>query len=131
VPSIFAEYSFGHGLLTVLAFFFLVIWVWLFITIVMDLFRDRDLSGWWKAVWVFVLIVLPWLGALIYLIFRGGGMRDRAIEQQRELQQATDQYIRAAAASPADELSKLQDLRAGGVIDDAEFQRLKAKIVAR
>ena len=129
MPSIFAEYSFGHGLLTVLAFFFLMIWVWLFVTIVMDLFRDRDLSGWWKAVWVFVLIILPWFGALVYLIFRGGGMRDRAIEQQREIQQITDQYIRSAAASPADELGKLQDLRASGVIDEAEFQRLKAKIV--
>ena len=129
MPSIFAEYSFGHGLLTVLAFFFLMIWVWLFITIVMDLFRDRELSGWWKAVWVFVLIVLPWFGALVYLIFRGGGMRDRAIEQQREIQQVTDQYIRSAAASPADELGKLQDLRASGVIDEAEFQRLKARIV--
>lgn len=129
MPSIFAEYSFGHGLLTVLAFFSLVIWVWLFVTIVMDLFRDRDLSGWWKAIWVFVLIVLPWFGALVYLIFRGGGMRDRAIEQQREIQQVTDQYIRAAATSPADELGKLQDLRASGVLDEAEFQRLKAKIV--
>jgi hypothetical protein len=129
LPPILAEYSFGHGLLTVLAFFFLVIWVWLLITVMMDLFRDHELSGGWKAAWVFFLIFVPVITLLAYLIVRGGGMRERAIAQQREIQQATDSYIRNVAASPADELAKLTDLRDKGVVSSDEFDRLKAKIV--
>ncbi|HST43229.1 MAG TPA: PLDc N-terminal domain-containing protein [Conexibacter sp.] len=91
-----------------------------FITIVMDIFRDHELSGGWKALWCLFLIVLLFISALVYLIFRGNGMRDRAIAQQREIQQATNAYIRDVAASPADELVKLSD----------EFQKLKAKIVS-
>jgi hypothetical protein len=107
-----------------------VIWVWLFITIVMDLFRDHELGGGWKALWCLFLIVIPFLSALVYLIFRGNGMRDRAIAQQREMQRATNDYIRDVAASPADELVKLSELHARGVLSDDEFQRLKAKIVS-
>jgi hypothetical protein len=127
---VLAEYTFGQGLLTVLSIFFLVIWVWLMITIIIDLLRDHELSGWWKAVWVFFLIFVPFLTALIYLIARGGGMRERAIAQQREMQQATDAYIRQAATTPADELHKLSDLRDKGVISPEEFERLKAKVVS-
>jgi hypothetical protein len=130
MPSVFAEYSFGHALLTVCAFFLLVIWVWLLITVIMDLFRDHELSGWAKAAWVFFLVFVPVLTLLIYLITRGNGMRDRAIAQQREIQAATDSYIRQAASSPADELSKLTDLRDKGVLSPEEFDRLKAKVVA-
>lgn len=130
MPLVFADFTFGHALLTVVEIFFFVIWVWLFITIVMDLFRDRELSGGWKALWCLFLILIPFLSALVYLIFRGGGMRDRAIAQQREMQQATDAYIRDVAASPADELAKLSDLRDKGVLSEEEFQRLKAKVVS-
>lgn len=129
MPLVSADFTFGHALLTVVEIFFFVIWVWLFITIVMDLFRDHELSGGWKALWCFFLIVVPFLSALVYLIFRGNGMRDRAIAQQREIRQATDAYIRETAASPADELSKLSDLRDKGVLSEEEFQRLKAKVV--
>jgi ABC-type multidrug transport system fused ATPase/permease subunit len=130
LPAILADYSFGHALLTVCAFFLLVIWVWLLITVIMDLFRDHEISGAAKAAWVFFLVFLPVITLLVYLIARGGGMRDRAIAQQREIQQATDQYIRNAASSPADELSKLTDLRDKGVLSAEEFDRLKAKVVA-
>nr|WP_201447140.1 SHOCT domain-containing protein [Conexibacter woesei] len=126
---VFADFTFGHALLTVVEIFFFVIWVWLFITIVMDLFRDHELSGGWKALWCLFLIVVPFVSALVYLIFRGNGMRDRAIAQQREIQQATDAYIRDVAPSPADELTKLSELRDKGALSDEEFQRLKAKIV--
>jgi NADH:ubiquinone oxidoreductase subunit 6 (subunit J) len=130
VPSILADFTFGQALLTVLEIFILVIWVWLLITIMVDVFRDHELSGGWKAIWVFFLIFLPVITALIYLIVRGGGMRDRAIAHQRELQQATEQYIRHVANSPADELAKLSDLRDKGVLSEEEFQRLKGKVVA-
>lgn len=129
MPLVFADFTFGHALLTVVEIFFFVIWVWLFITIVMDLFRDHELSGGWKALWCLFLIVVPFISALVYLIFRGNGMRDRAIAQQREIQQATDAYIRDVAPSPADELAKLSELHDKGALSDQEFQRLKAKIV--
>lgn len=131
MPLVFGDFTFGHALLTVIEIFFFVIWVWLFITIVMDLFSDHELSGGWKALWCLFLIVLPFLSALVYLIFRGNGMRGRSIAKQQEIQQATNAYIRdVAASSPADELAKLVDLRDRGALTDAEFQQLKAKIVS-
>src|SRR6476659_7410703 len=121
MPLTLASYDLGDALLTVLAIFFMVIWIWILITVLIDLFRDHELSGWWKAVWVFALIFVPFLAVFIYLIARGGGMRDRAIQQQREMQQATDAYIRqtAGGASAADEIAKLDELRKSGAIDDA------------
>lgn len=129
MPLVFGDFTFGHALLTVIEIFFFVIWVWMFITIVMDLFSDHELSGGWKALWCLFLIVLPFLSALVYLIFRGNGMRGRAIAKQQEIQQATNAYIRDVAASPADELAKLADLHARGSISDDEFQKLKARVV--
>ncbi len=130
LSAIFAEFTFGHALLVVVEIFLFVIWIWILITIMLDLFRDRDLSGWAKAIWVLFLIFIPVLTGLVYLIFRGQGMRDRAIAQQREIQQATDSYIRNVASSPADELAKLADLREKGVLSEEEFQNLKAKVVS-
>lgn len=130
MTPVFAEFTFGQALLTVIEIFFFVIWVWMFIAIVMDLFRDHELSGGWKALWCLFLIVIPFFSALVYLIFRGSGMRERTISQQREIQQATNAYIRDVAASPADELTKLSDLHARGVLSDDEFQKLKAKVLA-
>lgn len=128
--TLYADFGLGEALVSLLAFFFLIIWVFLLITIVMDLFRDHELSGWWKAVWVFFLIVLPVLTALVYLIARGDGMRQRSINEQKAVQEATDDYIRGVASSPADELHKLNDLREKGVLSQEEFERLKAKIVS-
>jgi len=132
MSPVFADFTLGSALLTVADIFLFVIWIWLLITILMDLFRDHELSGWWKAVWVLFLVFLPFLGVLVYLIARGNGMRDRMIAQQREVQQATDAYIRqtVSASSPAEELSKLADLREKGAITEEEFQSLKAKVVA-
>jgi hypothetical protein len=95
-----------------------------------DLFRDHTLSGWAKAAWVFFLIFVPFITALIYLIARGQGMRDRAVAQQAELQKASDQYIKqVAGTSPVDELQKLNDLKDKGAISAAEYDKLKAQIV--
>ncbi|MGB2710257.1 MAG: SHOCT domain-containing protein [Conexibacter sp.] len=129
MTPLLADYDLGDALLTVLAIFFVVVWIWVLITILIDLFRDHELSGWLKAVWVFFLVFLPVLTVLIYLIVRGSGMRERALAEQQQTQQATEDYIRSVAGSPADELRKLADLRAQGAISPEEYERLKAKIV--
>jgi hypothetical protein len=126
-----ASYSLGDALLTVLEIFFLAIWFWIVITIVSDLFRDHELSGWWKAVWVFFLIFVPFVSALIYLIARGHGMRERAIQHAADIQKAQEAYIKqTAGTTPVDELHKLSDLREKGAISDQEYERLKAQIVS-
>ena len=126
-----ANFNLGDALLTVLGIFLLIAWFWILITIIADLFVDHELSGWWKAVWVLFLIALPFLGILIYLIARGQGMRDRALAQRAEAQKAMDKYVRdtAGAASPADELAKLSELKEKGAISDEEFERAKAKLL--
>jgi len=129
-PLLIADFTFGQALLTVLEIFLLVAWLWILFAIITDLFRDHELSGWAKAVWVFFLIFLPFLGALIYLIARGQGMRERAIKEQAEAKRHFDTYIRdTAGASPADELQKLSELKQRGDISDAEFERAKAKLL--
>jgi hypothetical protein len=127
-----ADISFGELLLIVAEIFFFVIWIWILVAIISDLFRDHELSGWWKAVWIFFLVLIPFLSALVYLIARGNGMRDRTIKAQSEAKEHFDQYVReqAHAASPADELHKLADLREKGVLSDAEFEAAKAKLLA-
>jgi Phospholipase_D-nuclease N-terminal/Short C-terminal domain len=126
----FADYTLGDALLTVLEIALLVIWIWILITIMIDIFRDHELSGWAKAAWVFFLIFVPFLTALIYLIARGHGMRDRAIQHQADLQKASEQYIRqAAGTSPVDELHKLSELKDKGSISQEEYDKLKAQIV--
>jgi hypothetical protein len=124
-----ADYGLGEALLTVLSIFFFVIWIWILITILSDLFRDQSVSGWGKAAWVFFLVFIPFLTALIYLGVRGHGMRERAIEAQREAKAQMDDYIRETAASPADELHKLSELHDKGSISDEEYEKLKAKVV--
>lgn len=125
-----AAYDIWDALLTVGAIFLLVMWAWVMITILIDLFRDHELSGWWKAVWVFFLLFLPVITALIYLIARGGGMQRRAIAAQEHARKATEEYIRTVAqSSPVDELHRLAELRERGAITEEEFQRLKAKLI--
>jgi uncharacterized small protein (DUF1192 family) len=130
MSPIFADYDLGDALLTTLAIFFVVIWIWILITVLVDLFRDHELSGWAKAVWVFFLVFLPVITVLIYLIVRGDGMRERAMREQRHMQQASDEYIRSVAgSSPVDELHRLDELRARGAISQDEFERLKARVL--
>jgi hypothetical protein len=125
-----ADVSFGELLLLVFEFFALFIWIWILFEIIGDLFRDHELSGWWKAVWIFFLIILPWFGALIYLIARGKGMRERTIQAQSEAKAHFDSYVREQAqASPADELHKLNELREKGALSQSEFDQAKAKLL--
>jgi hypothetical protein len=125
-----AEYSFGEGLLTVLAVFVFVAWIMVLFTILSDLFRDHEMSGWGKAVWVVFLIFLPFLTALIYLIARGSGMRERAVKEQAEQKQHFDEYIRqTAGSSEVDELANLAELHDKGKLSDAEYEQMKAKLL--
>jgi Short C-terminal domain/Phospholipase_D-nuclease N-terminal len=126
-----ADFNLGDALLVALEIFFLVLYFWILIAIIGDLFRDHEMSGWGKAGWIFVLFFIPLLGAFIYLIARGEGMRDRTIKEQADARRHMDAYIReTAGGSPADELHKLNDLKQQGAITDDEFERAKAKLLA-
>lgn len=125
-----ADYGLGEALLTTLSIFFFIIWIWIVITILMDIFRDHEMSGWGKAIWVLALIVLPFLSCLVYLIFRGSGMRDRAIKEQADAKKHFDEYVReTAATSPVDELHKLDQLKQSGGLTQEEYDKMKAKII--
>jgi ABC-type transport system involved in multi-copper enzyme maturation permease subunit len=126
-----ADISFGEGLLFIFEFFLLFAWIWILISVISDLFRDHELSGVAKAVWVFFLIFLPFLGVLLYLIVRGNGMRDRTIKEQTDAKRHFDEYVReqAGASSSADDLHKLNDLKEKGALSPEEFDRAKAKLL--
>jgi hypothetical protein len=130
----FADINLGEALLVAFEVFFFVVWIWILITILTDLFRDHEISGWSKAAWVLFLVFIPFLTALIYLIARGSGMRDRAIKAQTDAKQHFDAYVReqahSSAASPADELHKLNELKEKGALSSEEFDKAKAKLLA-
>jgi len=116
---------------TMVEFFFFIIWIWILIAIFGDIFRSHDMGGWAKAFWVIFVIVLPFLGILVYLIARGGKMQERSLEQAQRQQEALDAQVRQAAGASgnADQLAKLADLKDKGVLTDAEFQAQKAKLL--
>jgi hypothetical protein len=126
-----ADVNFGDLLLLVVEIFLFVAWIWILVAIIGDLFRDHQTSGWAKAFWLLFLIVIPFLSALVYLIARGDGMRDRAIKAQTDAKKHFDEYVREQAqTSPADELHKLNDLREKGALSQQEFDQAKAKLLA-
>jgi Short C-terminal domain/Phospholipase_D-nuclease N-terminal len=120
--------------LTTLYFFIFIVWLWLLFMVFIDIFRSHDLHGWAKALWVIGIIIMPYLGVLIYLIFRGGKMHERAAQQAALQQKAFDQYVKQAAGTPgsttADQLSKLAELKSKGILTDAEFEAEKSKLLA-
>jgi ABC-type multidrug transport system fused ATPase/permease subunit len=117
---------------TIFLIFLWVIWFWILITVFIDIFRSRDLSGWAKALWFIFVLFIPLIGVLVYLIARGGKMHQRAERDQQQADQEFRSYVQEAAgsATPADQLAKLADLRDRGVISAEEFDREKAKILA-
>ena len=128
---VLADISFGELLLLVVEVFLFVIWIWILFTVITDLFRDHEMSGWAKALWILLLVLIPYVTALVYLIARGAGMRERTIEAQAEAKKHFDEYVREEAhATPADELHKLNELREKGALSDEEFQRAKDKLLA-
>ncbi|HEY2715076.1 MAG TPA: SHOCT domain-containing protein [Solirubrobacterales bacterium] len=131
MPLPLADISFGELLLVALEIFFFVIWIWILITILTDLFRDHETSGWVKALWVLFLVFIPFLTALVYLIARGSGMRDRTIKAQADAKKHFDDYIRTEAhTTPADELHKLNELKEKGALSEDEFQKAKDRLLA-
>lgn len=120
--------------LTMLWFFLWILWLFLLFRVVVDVFRDDNLSGWGKAGWLIFVLILPYLGVLVYLIARGGQMGARDVSAAQQQQASVDEYIRRTAAgsgaeSHADQLAKIADLKSKGVLTDEEFQQAKAKIL--
>jgi hypothetical protein len=118
---------------TMLWFFLWIAWIVLLFRVFADLFRNRDMGGWSKALWSIFVILVPFLGVFIYLIVHGRSMSERDFEQARAQEAAFRSYVQDAAGSgggTAEELSKLADLKERGVISDAEFQQQKAKLLA-
>ena len=133
-----AEFGTGQVFWSMLWFFLFFIWIWLLILVFSDIFRSHDLSGWGKALWSIFIIVVPYLGVFVYLIARGHKMHEHALQHAHAMQQAEQQdaamrqYVQNVTASggAADEIARLADLHAKGVISDAEFQQAKAKALA-
>jgi hypothetical protein len=108
-----ATYTFGQALLTVLEFMLLVLWLWIAITVVMDVFRSHDLNGWKKAFWLVLIVLVPLLGVLIYVIARGDEMKAHGISDQRQQEIAG--------------IAELEDLKDRGILTDEEYQRIKSQ----
>ena len=119
-----------HVLTSIFMFFLMVAWVWVMVLVISDLLRSDDLGGWGKALWALGIIVLPWLGVLAYLLVRGEGMSQRTVKAASDIEDMRRAYIReVAGSSTADELAKLAELQKQGVISDAEFSAVKAKLL--
>ena len=123
-----ADYPFIDLLWTMIIFFFWVIWIWIVITVLIDVFRRHDIGGWAKAAWVIFVVILPWLGVLIYLIAQHDGMQERSANQALAQRQAFDDRVReSAGGGSAAEIAKAKELLDSGAITQEEFEALKAK----
>jgi Short C-terminal domain/Phospholipase_D-nuclease N-terminal len=125
-----ADYPFLDVLWTLIIFFCWVAWIWIVITVFIDVFRRDDIGGWGKAGWVVFVIVLPFLGVLVYLIAQHDGMRERSVREATEQKQAFDQYVRETAGGSATEIAKAKELLDSGAITQEEFDALKAKALS-
>jgi ABC-type multidrug transport system fused ATPase/permease subunit len=124
--------TFGDFFLTIIWIFALVAYLIILFFILTDMFRDHELSGWWKAVWIVFLIFLPFLTALVYLIARGPGMQKRGMAAAQEMQEQQNAYIRQTISrkDPADQIASAKALHDQGVITDEEFAQLKSKALS-
>jgi hypothetical protein len=127
-----ADYPFMDVLWTMIIFFAWVAWIWMLIVIFTDVFRRQDIGGWAKAAWCAFMIILPFLGVLVYLIAEHKGMAERQANEIQQAQQQTDQYIRSVASGngAADQIAKGKELLDSGAITQAEFDSLKARALA-
>ena len=127
-----ADYQFMDVFWTMLIFFFWVIWIWILVTVLIDLFRRDDISGWGKAAWMVFVILLPYLGVFVYLISQGKGMAERRASEFQASRAAFDEHIRSVAtpSAPADQIAKAKELLDSGAIDQAEFERIKQQALA-
>ena len=124
-----ADYPFLNIFWTMIIFFAWVAWIWIVIVIFTDIFRRRDIGGWAKAGWIVLIILIPFVGTLIYLIAEHNGMAERSAQQAQQMQAQTDDYIRTVAATegPAGQIEKAKSLLDSGAISQAEFDALKTK----
>lgn len=125
--------TFGEFLLGLLVIFFMIVFFMILFSILIDLFRSHDLSGWAKAGWVILIVILPFLGMLIYLIARGQSMTERSMKQAEQQQDAADKYIRDVAGSgggPSDEIARAKTLLDDGTITQDEYDSIKKKALA-
>ncbi len=125
-----ADYPFIDVFWSIIIFFFWVIWIWIVITVLIDVFRRDDIGGFAKALWVIFVVILPWLGVLIYLIVEHDGMRERSLKQAQAQQEAFDDRVRAAGGGSADEIARAKELLDSGTITQEEFDALKAKALS-
>jgi uncharacterized membrane protein YcjF (UPF0283 family) len=130
---ILANYNFASFLWDVLVIFAFVIWFWLLIVVFGDIFRRRDVSGWGKAAWIILVIILPYFGVFIYLIAEHSGMAERGTQQVQAQQAVADQYIRSVSGSggPASEIETAKNLLDSGAITQSEYDSLKAKALGQ
>jgi len=127
------SYPFLDILWTTLIFFAWVIFIWIAITVLIDIFRRHDLSGWGKAGWTVLIVILPWIGVLAYLIFNHAGMNERKIRDTQAAQAQFDDYVKRTAGTgggAASEIEKAKQLLDSGAISQAEFDAIKAKALA-
>lgn len=117
---------------TMLMLFLWIAWFWLLVSVIADIFRSHDLSGWGKAAWVAFTILIPWLGVLAYVLARGDGMAGRSSQRAQDAMDARRDYVREAAGTPSasDEIARLAELRDAGTLTDEEFQAQKARTLA-
>jgi hypothetical protein len=128
-----ADYPFLDVFWTMLVFFLFVIWIWILVTVLADVFRRKDIGGGARALWIMFVILLPYLGVFVYLIANHDGMADRNVKQIQAQQQATDAYIKSVAGSggAAAEIEKARGLLDSGAITQAEFDSIKQKALAQ
>ena len=130
---VLGTYTFLDVLWDMLIFFAWVIFIWIAITVLIDVFRRKDISGWAKAAWVIFVVLIPWIGVLVYLIVNHDGMTDRRYRDAATAQQQFDDYVRQTAGTgggSAAEIEKAKKLLDDGTITQAEFDALKAKALA-
>jgi len=129
-----SQYTFWDAIWTMVIFFLWILWFWLLFTIWADIFRRHDISGWGKTGWLVLTIVLPFLGAFVYLISQGDGMTKRNVQQAQSQRAQFDEYVRETASSggggAAAEIEKAKSLLDSGAITQAEFDSIKAKALA-
>jgi Short C-terminal domain/Phospholipase_D-nuclease N-terminal len=125
---VLAAYPFLEVFWTMLIFFAFVVWLWILFTVIADLFRRDDISGWAKAAWIAFVVVLPYLGVFVYLIAEHQGMTERTLGRQREAEDETARYVRSVArgSDPVQQINEAKTLLDKGAITPAEYERIKA-----
>jgi high-affinity K+ transport system ATPase subunit B len=126
------SYPFLEVFWTMLIFFAFVVWIWILFTVMIDIFRRHDTSGFAKVLWIIFIIVLPYLGVFVYLIVEHKGMAERAVKQQQDTQKQFDQYVQSVSTKtdPTEQIAKAKQMLDSGTITQAEFDQIKQKALA-